>query len=253
MGAVGYIHDVLFGRLPGQVEVALGVPHIAPQVRIVAIFDPSLPVTGANALIGLYRRDGIVARRAVLSAFAKSYLPTQPDLPDVIYAVTANTTHTRASAWPADDAAGTGAVPFTLNGAPGGFHCRYSTTPGTIALHVSARSLTALHEFQHAMGSYTNGQITDLYVDSAAAVNCKVRTPRPAHFGDYEGVSFNTDLARDSLGYPSSWKSYHCELHDPTRPSLMDDYWSTATPNACANDRITRSFLIDRIMAKLTR
>jgi hypothetical protein len=58
-----------------------------------------------------------------------------------------------------------------------------------VAIHVQCHSLTALHEFGHALSSYTNGSITDRYVDSDPAVNNKHGHSYPLRFGDSLALS----------------------------------------------------------------
>lgn len=247
--ATQYICDAIFGRQPRQAEFMLGNTAIAPQVRVLCLYEPNLPQILANALVGLDAMSTmVIARRQAIASF----LGTREIVADVAYAVSANDSHTRASAWPADDDVGRGGVPFTVDGS-NYLHAYYSTIPGTIAIHSSAMALTALHEMQHALGSYQNGQITDLYVDSSAAINCKSGRPIPLQFASYQGTHLSSDTVRDSLGYPAGWSSYHCVLHDPARPAIMDNYWQTQDPVTCQNDYITRSFVLDRINAKLSR
>ena len=63
------------------------------------------------------------------------------------------------------------------------------------------------------------------------------------------------DPTRDSLGYPSGWQSYHCELIDPAFPAVMDNYWLAhdGIPEHCHHDKITRQFLMERLRAKIAR
>jgi len=135
------------------------------------------------------------------------------------------------------------------------FHRYYCRIPGTVAIHANATSMTALHEFGHALSSYSNGMVVDLYVDSGPALNCKTGRPIPPKFAIYDTAQNASDPKRDSLGYPSGWKSYHCELIDPGFPGLMDDYWQAPDhiPEHSQHDRITRQFLSDRVRAKIGR
>jgi hypothetical protein len=112
-----------------------------------------------------------------------------------------------------------------------------------------------LHEFGHALSSYTNGSVVDLYADSSAGINNKRGNPMPANFAVYNGIGMTTDSTRNGLGYPGSWQSYHCELIDSSFPAVMDNYWLAADgiPEHCQHDKITRQFLIDRLRAKIAR
>jgi hypothetical protein len=255
-GAVQYIEDCLFGRVAGTKEQLLSNPAIAPNVRVISIWDAAAGISSASALVG---QDGVsdilVARRNAIQAFVANYQVNGASFfVDIAYAISSSLTHTRASAWFTSDAPGSPGVPFTLDG--GAFtHCYYNDIPGTIAIHSSVSDITPLHEFQHAISSYTNGSITDLYVDSSPALNCKRGRPIPSNFCVYAGSTYLSDLTRDSLGYPPAWKSYHCTLIDLRYPAVMDDYYkaSTGNPLDCQNDTVTREFVTDKILAKMAR
>ena len=248
--AATYIDSALFGLLPGERENLLADPALMPSIRVVSVYDDGLPITLSNALVA---QDGssniLVPRRTAFSPLLANYKINA----DVAYAVSASTSHTRASAWFTTDDDGQSGVPFTLDGNQF-FHRFYNTIPGTVAIPVTATSLTALHEFGHAISSYSNGKILDLYVDSPAALNNNVGRPIPAGFCNYQSTSFSTDSLRDGLGYPATWQSYHCELADPTCPAVMDDYWqSTKGSVACLHDTVTKAFIRDRVAAKIGR
>jgi hypothetical protein len=248
--AAAYIDSALFGLLPGEREDLLADPTLMPFIRVISLYDDTLATTLSNALVA---QDGssniLVARRTAFLPFLANY---QIDA-DVAYAVSASATHTRASAWFTTDDNARSGVPFTLDGNPF-VHCYYNTVPGTVAIPVTANSLTALHEFGHAISSYSNGKILDLYVDSPTALNNKVGRPIPPLFCNYQGASFSTDSLRDGLGYPPSWQSYHCELADRSCPAVMDDYWkSTKGSVACLHDIVTKAFIKDRVAAKISR
>jgi hypothetical protein len=113
-----------------------------------------------------------------------------------------------------------------------------------------------LHEFQHALGSYTNGQILDLYEPNESGINKRQGRPIPAVFSTYDGLQHATDPVRDSVGYGVNWRSYHCALHAAGFPAVMDNYFRARNPPgplACENDTITRQFLIDRVRAEVAR
>ena len=154
----------------------------------------------------------------------------------------------------------TGSVSFIIG--PARRLGRYSETFGTVAIHSSSTSVTALHEFGHALSSYSNGAVTDLYVDSLPALNVKRLTSGasvPINFADYDGIILAADPTRDGLGYPVGWSSYHCALNNEIVPALMDDYWQAgiahpgSVPEDCEHDQITRRFLRDRMLAKISR
>jgi hypothetical protein len=234
----------------------LSDPTIAPFVRVISIWDSAAGVNSANALVGL---DGVsnilVARRNPMKAFVNRYQVGGVAInADVIYGISAAVSHTRASAWFTSDDDNRPGVSFTLDGATF-VHRFYNDIPGTIAIHSSSTDITPMHEFQHAISSYSNGAIVDLYVDSSPGLNCKVGRPIPVNFSSYEAITYLSDSTRDGLGYPRGWKSYHCELIDARYPAVMDDYYlaSTRNPLDCQNDKITRQFVLDRIRAKLAR
>jgi hypothetical protein len=248
--AATYIDSALFGLLPGQRENLLADPAIMPSIRVVSIYDDGLPTSLTNALVAQDSDSRLlIARRNAFVPFLAKY-----DLSaDVIYAVSASVSHNRASAWYTTDDDSRPGVSFNLDGVQ--YHHRYyNLIPGTIAIHATASSLTAVHEFGHAISSYSNGRIVDLYADSPPAINNKRGRPIPPLFCNYESSGFSSDLTRDGLGYDSTWQSYHCELIDPTCPAVMDDYWSSAKgPEACLHDAVTKAFIRDRVAAKISR
>jgi len=247
-----YIDQSLFGGLANQREQVLADPAIASLVRVISVFESGLPPADANSLVAQdSSSDLLIARRGVFRAF----LAARNLNADIVYAVSNSGTHTRASAWFTSDDDARGGISFTLDG-QALTHRYQCLIPGTIAIHSTATSLTAVHEFHHAISSYTNGSIVDLYVDSGPALNCRRSRPIPANFAVYNGVATASDTVRDHLGYPPGWQSYHCELNNPNLPAIMDNYWlaaPTSDPNVCENDRITRQFVTDRVRAKLSR
>jgi hypothetical protein len=249
--SVRYVEQALFGMLPGQAELFLGDPTIGRGVRLVSLFLRGLAPEDANSLVG---QDSVstllVARRRAFAPLLARY----GLMADVVYAISHSESHHRASAWFTSDDDGRAGVPFTLDGVTL-FHRYHNLVPGTVAQHSTSSSLTALHEFGHALSSYSNGQIVDLYVDSDAGVNNKRGRPIPVQFGVYDTVGLAADTGRDGLGYPRGWQSDHCELHDARFPAVMDDYWraSGGVPERCQHDRVTRRFLLDRVRAKQGR
>lgn len=248
---VRYVNTSLFGGLQSQTETLLGDAAIAPHVRLLSLFHTGLPAVDQHSFVA---QDGasnlLVARRNPI----RDFLANEGLLADIVYAISASNSHDRASAWfTTDDDTGPG-VPFVVDGTTLYHRHRY-VVPGTIGMHCKATSMTAVHEFQHAVSSYSNGQIVDLYVDSKPALNNKSGRPIPLMFGTYGPPTFNSDLTRGGLTYPSSWRSYHCEIHDPFNPALMDNYYSApgGIPEVCQNDKITRQFVRDRVLAKIGR
>lgn len=247
--SVDYIENALFGNLPNQAESLLGDPALAPNVRLLTWFDAATPTTATHSFVG--QDSGsllIMARRMAITTF----LQANNLIADVVFAVTGSATHSRASAWyTSDDDAGPG-VPFQLDGATFHHRKRYQI-PGTVAIHRSANSLTAAHEFSHAISSYTNGRIVDLYSDQQIPnLNTKLR-PVISPFATYANTAFAPGARAAAGGYPAGWRSYHCDLSAPAFPALMDNYWLGAPPERCENDLITRQFIKDRVAAKMSR
>ena len=246
-----YTVDALFGALPNQREHLLTEPTLAPRVRIVSLFLTGLAPTDTNSLVA---QDGasflLIARRDRFSALLAQFGLEA----DVAYAITKSDSHTRASAWFTTDDDTRAGVGFTLDGVQFS-HRFFCNIPGTVAMHATATSLTALHEFGHAASSYTNGAVMDLYVDSPAALNNKRGRPIPLSFANYNGSVMASDLTRNGLGYDPGWQSYHCELIDSAFPAVMDNYLKAhdGVQEHCQNDRITRQFLIERLRAKMSR
>jgi hypothetical protein len=150
-------------------------------------------------------------------------------------------------------------VSFTYDGTTHA-HGRFASIPGTVALSTTAGGLTALHEFGHASADFNNGMIDDLYVDGlrpGLEINKKARAsstdPIPTIFASYNSTSYNSDQDRDGLEYPSLWTSYHCELLDPLRPNMMDNFWFADDPRRCRLDKLTYKWLTDRLAAKVYR
>jgi hypothetical protein len=105
--AATYVFDVLFGRLPGQAENLLADPKIGPRIRVVKVFESDLPATDANALVSQFPPNIAEPRRDRFPAFlAKNQITA-----DVAYAVTASSTHDRASAWFTTEDTSRGGVP----------------------------------------------------------------------------------------------------------------------------------------------
>jgi hypothetical protein len=249
--AAQYVTDVLFGRLPGQKEDILAAPTIGPNIRVVKVFLAGLPATDANALVAHYSVNITEPRRDKFAA----YLALFGLAADVAFAITASATHSRASAWYTTDDPTRGTVPYNLDGVAKATS-RFCKIPGTVALHVSSTSMTGLHEFGHAFSSFTEGAVTDQYVDSAPDLNVKHGRPIPTNFGTFNAVTHASDPVRDGIGYPTTWNSYHPALTDLAVPSLMDNYWQAAAPKTpvdCRFDTITAAFIGHRMAAKMSR
>ena len=157
---------------------------------------PGLAAQDSNALIAQDSASNLlVARRSLFVPFLNQYGLQA----DVAYAVSASDSHDRASAWFTSDDDARAGCPFALDGVTL-YHRHHNLIPGSVAIHSTSKSLTALHEFGHALSSYTNGSVVDLYVDSSAGLNNKRGRPIPATFATYSGITLPTDMARDGLG-----------------------------------------------------
>lgn len=259
-----YIVDSLFRGLPRQTEGILDDPTIGPHVRIVSFFETTAPDPQANNrdAQALVAQDGdsflLIARRTQIRDYLQNGFGQTVD---VAYAVSGSATHTRASAWFATDDPSNVGVAFALDG-QNLVHCNNSFIPGTVAIHHTAQTLTAPHEFGHALSSYQNGMVVDLYIDNGPAVNCKVGVrPIPPSFGSYAAYALSSDATRSCIGYPANWTSYHCErvgiqVGGPDLPAIMDNYYLACagyTSEECENDVVTRYFLRDRLRAKINR
>ncbi|MEA3054396.1 MAG: hypothetical protein QOG72_3299 [Sphingomonadales bacterium] len=252
---VRYIVDALTGRLAGQAEKMFA--PLAADWRIVSIFDPGRSRKKKNALVAHDNTNIVVPVQPRFPPFLKEYkLPKMGKAEaDVAFAVTASATHDRCSAWFTLDDDTVPGRPFTLDG-KAMVHRPRNKLPGTAAIHVTAKSLVALHEFGHAASSWTNGMITDLYVDGGEGLNKRFGRPIPGRFCVYDNQSFLTAPNRGGiLAYPAGWTSYHGELADPAFPAVMDDYWQAAGGRAekCRHDKLTRQFLLDRVQTIMAR
>lgn len=247
-----YIYRNLFGKLPGQVDKVLALSPHAAKIKFHSAYVWGLQANAATCLI---EEDGtpgstiISPRRSAVQAML-AYLGLDPD---IIFIVSKSETHNRASAFGTTDNDSLGGVATTYDGRA--ITQRYfHAIPGMAAMHISSSGQTAAHEFGHAFSSYSNGFITDLYVDGNAQFNRKNGRPIPSSFCNYGGHSYQSDISRDGIGYPANWTSYHSELNDVSRPALMDDFWkATGGPMTAQHDKLTRAYYLDRIAAKVAR
>jgi len=241
----------------GQVvEDVLTAQGLDARFRIVSIFDPTVTASADTALVQEDNPDIMETRRSLLAPFLTGYHESA----DVVIMLHGSTTHTRSSAWFTSDDPARPSTPFTYDGTAN-VHGHFNTVPGSAAIPASVNTgLTPLHEFGHACSDFANGMIVDLYVDGSPGgfqVNKKFRAhagdPIPANFANYNGTNYASDQNRDALGYPANWLSYHPALIDPARPDIMDNYWLTANPLLCREDRLDYDFMRDRISAKASR
>jgi hypothetical protein len=226
-------------------------------IRIVSIFDETRTAVTATSLAHEVAPNIMETRRDRLKSFLAGYGVTA----DVVFVLHGSTTHDRASAWFTTDDAARAGVSVTFDGTTR-THGRFASIPGSAAVPISfdTTGLTPLHEFGHAASDFGNGMVIDLYVDGTRTgfvVNKKMRALAtdaiPTNFATYAGTTVTSDQARDGVGYPSTWTSYHPQLIDATRPNLMDNYWLAAQPQQCRLDNLTNNFMNDRLSAKLGR
>jgi hypothetical protein len=227
------------------------------HIRVVSVFDATLPAVADNALAHEISPNLMETRRAQLNGFLSRFAVRA----DIVLVLHGSTTHDRATAWFTTDDGTRGSTPFTYDGV-GHTHGHHPSIPGSAAIptSVDTTGLTALHEFGHASSDFNNGRVVDLYVDGLPPgflANKKARAqatdPVPASFATYNGTAFAADPSRDSIGYPTTWTSYHPQLVDATRPNAMDNYWLAADPLRCRLDRLTFAWLMDRLRAKTLR
>lgn len=257
---VKYSYNCLFGKLPGQAETFLGDPEICERVRVLSIFVADVEIHDRYCLVSEFANGYyLFPRRAMYRPFLSRI--DNSVYADVIYAISGSSTHKIAAAQFTNDDENSEGVLFKINGQDR-YHRFFNTVPGTIAMHYSQRKLGPIHEFSHALSSYENGMIVDLYSDITPfipdAINKnRSQPPLPRVFSDYVCSTFNgvldTDVGRGGLGYPTDWGSFHCKLHNPNLPAIMDNWEGSALWVQCEHDVVTRRFLMDRVRAKLAR
>jgi hypothetical protein len=244
-----YIVRSLFGELLCQAEKLLADSPYARKIRVTSMYVSGLAPGRATALVGETDYADILEPRR---GFVPSMLQTLGVDPDVVFLVSNSATHCRASAFAADDDDTCGGIPFHYDGHLL-YHRYHHRLPGIVALHTTSSALTAAHEFGIAFSSYTNGLVTDLYVDGGPAFNRKAGLLTPEVFARYRGVAYQTDQARDSLGYPSGPVSYRPERIDPSQPALMDNFFFSNAGVGSRHDRLTKRYILDRVEAKVLR
>jgi hypothetical protein len=247
-----------FRNLFGGAEDLFQKHTIESRIRLISIFDPTRLADPTTSLAHeIPQSDVMETRRSVLVPFLAAYGITA----DVVFVIHGSTTHHRASAWFTTDDTSLAGTPYTLDGPR--IHSHFPRIPGSAAIPVvvDRTGLTIIHEFGHAASDFKNGKIIDLYNDrgdgTGFVINKRFRaaagTAIPQRFASYNGVHFDADSARDSLGYPGNWRSYQAAAIDPNRPNLMDDYWQNSDPQLCRFDQFTYRWLQDRLHAKLSR
>lgn len=247
-----YIARNILGRLPNQIDQVLSDSPDVLKIRIWSMYVFGLVANEATNLIEEDATVGstIIAPRRDAVVRMLAYLGVDPD---IVFVVTNSPTHNRAAAYGTTDDDARGGIATTLNGQPL-VHRFHHLIPGMAAIHTATTGMTAAHEFGHAFSSYTNGYVTDLYVDGGNALNRLSGRPIPATFAEYGGRTFASDATRDGLGYPATWSSYRSELLDPARPAIMDDYRQGSIGGFFSrHDALTKAYQLDRVAAKVRR
>ena len=235
----------LFAGMPDQTEVPLGSRDLADRTRVVSLHS----ATPSLALVEDVH--GLSPRRAAVEEFLHHHR-LEADVAFVVSAL-----NRPEAAIESRDAPDGGGVAFTYHG--GSFvHCHRARSPGIAALNVFSDWRAIVHELQHALGSEENLGVADLYQDVVSAgdvVNKQLRpnTAVPAVFADLDGVSHDSDPDRAPIGYPPTWRSFHCARHQPAAPALMDDYRQAPVDIPPEHDTITREFIRGRLCAKIFR
>ncbi len=243
-------------------EDLLRQDDIDAYIRFITIFDSTQNVSDDNSLARehISISNMMEPRRNKLNDFLARY----SEVADMVFVLHGSTSHRRASAWATNDKTGP-STSYTYDGTDR-VHGHFPRIPGSAAIPISVNQtgLTALHEFCHGASDFNNGRIKDLYVDWAPTnsfiINKKIRVintiPVPYFFSSYHGTNYLSDQNRDSIGYNSTWISYHPPLIDPSRPNIMDNYWYVGIgddPLHCRLDQLTYDWFSDRLKAKIFR
>ncbi len=259
---LGY-HQVVghaFGNLFGVAEDLLRQGHIDARMRFVSVFDATRPADAANSLAHEIPMSNLMeTRRSVLAPFLARF----GIVADMVFVIHGSTTHTRASAWFTSDDGALAGTAYAFDGTAR-THAHFPRVPGSaaVAVSVDTTGLTVIHEFGHAASDFNNGKVVDLYIDGSAGIGLEINKkfraavgdPVPPDFAIFNGTNFPADPARDGLGYPAGWRSYHPVPTDATRPNLMDNYWQAFDdPQLCRFDQLTFAWFRDRLNAKLSR
>lgn len=252
--ATRYVLDCIAGNLPGQAETMFA--NLIAQWRIISIFDTTRPAKRKNALVAHDNTEMVMPRHKRFPPFLKKFnLQGMGKLrADVAFAVTASATHDRCSALPTFDDNSAPGRSFTVDNRQM-VHRHGNKLPGAVALHVTADTLTALHEFSHAASSWNNGMITDLY-QPAEGLNKRRGQPFPGTFCVYENQAFAVAPDRGGgIPYPPGSDYVHSELADPAFPAVMDNYSLAGGGQwqKCRHDKLTRRFLLDRVQSIMAR
>jgi hypothetical protein len=251
-----YVKESLFGE-GGREEKLLADSIYADKIRVWSIYVWGLPINGASSFVGetiISGSDYLLPRRDAVKAML-AYLGLNPDI--VFLVSNSSSVHYAHSLATTDDDM-RGGIPATYGGQTI-YHRYYHNYPGMSAINTRSRSdlMTAAHEFGHSFSSYTNGHIADLYHDNPLQgfqFNRKDGRPIPNDFTVYQSTTYLSDKTRGALGgYPATWTSYHPEPKNAAQPALMDNYHNTTLPKKCLHDKITKAYILDRIVAKVTR
>jgi len=248
-----YVKESLFGEDGRDEKLLADSPH-ADKIRVWSVYLWGLPINDASSFVGenidgsrfLWpRRDAVKAMLAHLGLN-----------PDIVFLVSNSSSVDNAHSLPTTDDDQRGGIAATYDGRTF-YHRYYHNYPGRSAIHTTSSIMTAAHEFGHSFSSYSNGHIADLNNDrplNGFQFNRKNGRPIPNDFAVYQGKTYLSDKTRGALGgYQPTWTSYHPEPTNAAQPALMDDYHNTTRPKKCLHDKITKAYILDRIVAKVSR
>ena len=228
--------------------------------RFVSLFSGEMELNEKNRLVALYNHSLLEPKKPNVGNFLKAHGIAA----DVAFVITGLQGQYRAASYATVDDYGKDGTAYTYDGKQH-MHHHYASYPGTSAIPTNFRrkSVTILHEFMHAASELKqNGRIRDLYDDYGEGdpflVNKKFRSnigdTVPEIFASFKDMDYAADPNRAAMkGYKPDWKSYHPELPDEAFPNLMDDFDRASDPHQCRLDTLTRTWLRDRLAAKINR
>jgi hypothetical protein len=255
-GAVDTFMQAILGLDPSMSEKLMAKTPLKNKVRVISLFVDNAPVAVENNLLGEQASLGSAADSYLIPypGLAFDFLNTRELAADVVVVVSASTACYRSlSTYTQDDLQRT-SVPYTID-AVSKSHGAFCNYPGVSAIHITAKPVTALHEFCHAASDF-RAKIGDLYrIDSDLATRLIVNKKNtngavPQTFCTYNTVTFGVDQHNVTDGTTTT---YHASPSVGTNLSLMDDYLSLSQPQIATLDQFTYSFLLDRLTIKVNR
>ncbi|MBV9925254.1 MAG: hypothetical protein JOZ96_09590 [Acidobacteria bacterium] len=253
-------------------EDVLRRDNIDARMRLVTVFrtplpgGPSTPLREANSLIEQAPDNARAGLRLEQLAGFLAKFPTGAGetKADVVIVLNNSETLNGSFSIPTQDDAERGGESYSFDDKERK-HCHFASAPGCSSLHirnVDLDSPTVIHEFCHAASELNNGWIMDTSINmqpgTRFAVNQKHRADAkdavPPDFATYNGTTFRSNPVRfDGTPYPTHWTAYHPEPLDGRQRSLMDDWQGKPDRLRCRLDRLTYTWLRDRLNVKLSR